>query len=111
MGGVAGLVLFIYGVTRLAESLEELSTERMRKFLSTATTNRVAGVFTGIVATTLLESSSVTIIMVIAMVSSGVLSFVQSLGVVLGSNRGLVPLPYWQPLGEDAQPSAGGCFI
>ena len=88
MGGVAGLVLFIYGVTRLAESLEELSTERMRKFLSTATTNRFAGVFTGIVATTLLESSSVTIIMVIAMVSGGVLTFVQSLGVVLGSNIG-----------------------
>jgi phosphate:Na+ symporter len=88
MGGVAGLVLFIYGVTRLADSLEELSTERMRKFLSTATTNRIAGVFTGIVATTLLESSSVTIIMVIAMVSGGVLTFVQSLGVVLGSNIG-----------------------
>ena len=88
MGGVAGLVLFIYSVTRLADSLEELSTERMRKFLSTATTNRFAGVFTGIVATTLLESSSVTIIMVIAMVSSGVLTFVQSLGVVLGSNIG-----------------------
>jgi phosphate:Na+ symporter len=88
MGGLAGLVLFIYGVTRLADSLEELSTDRMRKFLSTATTNRVAGVFTGIVATTLLESSSVTIIMVIAMVSSGVLTFVQSLGVVLGSNIG-----------------------
>jgi phosphate:Na+ symporter len=88
MGGVAGLVLFIYGVTRLAESLEDLSTERMRKFLGTATTNRFAGVFTGIVATTLLESSSVTIIMVIAMVSGGVLTFVQSLGVVLGSNIG-----------------------
>jgi phosphate:Na+ symporter len=40
------------------------------------------------VATTLLESSSVTIIMVIAMVSSGVLGFVQSLGVVLGANIG-----------------------
>jgi Na+/phosphate symporter len=50
--------------------------------------NRFAGVFTGIVATTLLESSSVTIIMVIAMVSSGVLTFVQSLGVVLGSSIG-----------------------
>jgi Na+/phosphate symporter len=60
----------------------------MRKFLITATTNRFAGVFTGIVATTLLESSSMTIIMVIAMVSRGVLSFVQSLGVVLGSNIG-----------------------
>jgi phosphate:Na+ symporter len=85
---LAGLVLFIYGVTRLADALAELSTERMKAFLSMFTTNRFAGVFTGIVATTLLESSSVTIIMVIAMVSSGVLTFVQSLGVVLGSNIG-----------------------
>ena len=88
MGGLAGLVLFIYGVTRLAEGLEDMGTERMRGLLSKFTTNRFAGVLTGAVATTLLESSSVTIIMVIAMVSSGALTFVQSLGVVLGSNIG-----------------------
>jgi phosphate:Na+ symporter len=88
MGALAGLVLFIYGLTRLGDGLEELSTERMKALLSKFTTNRFAGVGTGIVATTLLESSSVTIIMVIAMVGSGVLTFVQSLGVVLGSNIG-----------------------
>ncbi len=88
MGALAGLVLFIYGVTRLSEGLEDLGTERMKNFLSKCTTNRFAGVLTGTVATTLLESSSVTIIMVIAMVSAGVLNFVQSLGVVLGSNIG-----------------------
>lgn len=88
MGALAGLVLFIYGVTRLSEGLEDMGTERMRSFLSKCTTNRFAGIFTGIVATTLLESSSVTIIMTIAMVSAGVLTFVQSLGVVLGANIG-----------------------
>lgn len=88
MGALAGLVLFIFGVTRLSEGLEEIGTDRMKGFLSKATTNRFAGVLTGAVATTLLESSSVTIIMVIAMVSAGVLTFVQSLGVVLGSNIG-----------------------
>lgn len=88
MGALAGLVLFIYGVTRLAEGLEDLGTERMKNLLSKFTTNRFAGVLTGAVATTLLESSSVTIIMVIAMVSAGILNFVQSLGVVLGSNIG-----------------------
>lgn len=88
MGALAGLVLFIYGVTRLSEGLEDMGTERMKQFLSKCTTNRFAGVLTGAVATTLLESSSVTIIMVIAMVSAGVLTFVQSLGVVLGSNIG-----------------------
>jgi phosphate:Na+ symporter len=88
MGALAGLVLFIYGVTRLSEGLEDMGTERMRSFLSKCTTNRFAGVVTGAVATTLLESSSVTIIMTIAMVSAGVLTFVQSLGVVLGANIG-----------------------
>ncbi|MBW4506120.1 MAG: Na/Pi symporter [Scytonematopsis contorta HA4267-MV1] len=88
MGALAGLVLFIYGVTRLSEGLEDVSTDRMKSLLSKFTTNRFAGVLTGAVATTLLESSSVTIIMVIAMVSAGVLTFVQSLGVVLGSNIG-----------------------
>ncbi|MBW4601784.1 MAG: Na/Pi symporter [Calothrix sp. FI2-JRJ7] len=88
MGALAGLVLFIFGVTRLAEGLEDLGTERMKSLLSKFTTNRFAGVLTGAVATTLLESSSVTIIMVIAMVSAGILNFVQSLGVVLGSNIG-----------------------
>jgi phosphate:Na+ symporter len=88
MGALAGLVLFIYGVTRLAEGLEDLGTERMKSLLGKFTTNRFAGVLSGAVATTLLESSSVTIIMVIAMVSAGILNFVQSLGVVLGSNIG-----------------------
>jgi phosphate:Na+ symporter len=88
MGALAGLVLFIFGVTRLSEGLEDLGTDRMRNFLSKCTTNRIAAILTGAVATTLLESSSVTIIMVIAMVSAGVLTFVQSLGVVLGSNIG-----------------------
>jgi phosphate:Na+ symporter len=88
MGALAGLVLFIFGVTRLSEGLEDLGTERMKSFLSKCTTNRFAAILTGAVATTLLESSSVTIIMVIAMVSAGVLTFVQSLGVVLGSNIG-----------------------
>lgn len=88
MGALAGLVLFIYGVTRLAEGLEDMGSDRMKNLLAKCTTNRFAGVATGTVATTLLESSSVTIIMVIAMVSAGVLTFVQSLGVVLGSNIG-----------------------
>jgi phosphate:Na+ symporter len=88
MGALAGLVLFIFGVTRLSEGLEDLGTDNMKNFLGKCTTNRFAAVVTGAVATTFLESSSVTIIMVIAMVSAGVLTFVQSLGVVLGSNIG-----------------------
>jgi phosphate:Na+ symporter len=88
MGAIAGLVLFLYGVTRMAEGLEALAGDRAKEWISKFTTNRYAGVATGTVATTVLDSSSVTIIIVIAMVSAGLLTFVQSLGVVLGSNIG-----------------------
>jgi phosphate:Na+ symporter len=88
MSALAGLVLFIYGVTQLANGLGDLNSERMRRWTSRFTSNRLAGVGSGFVATTLLESSSVVVIMVIAMVSGGVLTFVQSLGVVLGANIG-----------------------
>jgi phosphate:Na+ symporter len=88
MSALAGLVLFIYGVTQLAQGLGDLNSERMRRVTARFTSNRLAGVATGFAATTLLESSSVTIIMVIAMVSGGVLTFVQSMGVVLGANIG-----------------------
>jgi phosphate:Na+ symporter len=85
---LAGLVLFLYGVTRMAEGLEAIAGDRAKELISKFTTNRYAGVATGTVATTILDSSSVTIIIVIAMVSAGLLSFVESLGVVLGSNIG-----------------------
>lgn len=85
---VAGLVLFLYGVSRLSESLQRLAGDRMKSILSRFTRNPLAGVATGTVATTLLDSSSVTIIMVIALVNAGLLPFVQSLGVIMGANIG-----------------------
>jgi phosphate:Na+ symporter len=88
MGVIAGLVLFLYGVTKIAEGMEALAGERVRNILRNFTTNPLAGVMTGTVATTILDSSSVTIIIVIAMVSAGLLTDVESLGVVLGSNIG-----------------------
>jgi phosphate:Na+ symporter len=88
MGVMAGLVLFLYGVTKMAEGMEALAGDRIRNILRNFTTNPLAGVMTGTIATTILDSSSVTIIIVIAMVSAGLLTDVESLGVVLGSNVG-----------------------
>jgi phosphate:Na+ symporter len=85
---VAGLALFLYGVTRLAGGMREVAGPRLQRLLARATTNRVAGVLTGAAATAALDSSSVTIIMVVALVDAGLLTFVQSLGVILGANIG-----------------------
>lgn len=88
LGVVGGLALFLYGVTRLSDALKDVAGERIKAVLGRATTNRFAAVGTGTVATAVLDSSSVTIIMVIALVNAGLLTFAQSLGVVMGSNIG-----------------------
>ena len=88
LGVVGGLALFLYGVTRLSGALQEAAGDSVRSLLARFTTNRVAAVGTGAVATAALDSSSVTIVMVIALVHAGLLTFAQSLGVVMGSNIG-----------------------
>ena len=88
LGVVGGLALFLYGVTRLADVLEETAGAKMKAVLGRFTTNRLAAVGTGAVATAVLDSSSVAIVMVIALVHAGLLTFAQSLGVVMGSNIG-----------------------
>ena len=85
---LGGLVLFLFGVFQLAHAIEPLASDRARELLGRFTTNRLAAVSTGIVATTILDSSSVTIILVIALVNGGLLTFTQSLGVIMGSNIG-----------------------
>lgn len=88
LGMLGGLALFLYGVSQLAESLEKIASDKMRDWLAKFTTNRFAAVGSGAAATTLLDSSSVTIIIVIALVNAGLLKFAQALGVIMGSNIG-----------------------
>lgn len=88
LGAIAGLVLFLYGVLRLSDAFRELAGDRLKTWLARFTINRFAGLLTGLVVTTVLDSSSVTIILVISLVSAGLLTFVQSLAVILGSNIG-----------------------
>lgn len=78
---LAGIVIFLYGVNRLADGLRQIGDDRIKEILARFTTNPLAGVLAGTAATTLLDSSSVTIIMTIALVSAGLLTFTHSLGV------------------------------
>ncbi|MEM9351729.1 MAG: Na/Pi symporter [Planctomycetota bacterium] len=88
LGVLAGISLLILGVEQMSEGFESLAEERARKLIDRFTTNPVMGVLTGAVACTVLDSSSVTIIMVIAMVEARAMTFPQALGVVMGANIG-----------------------
>jgi phosphate:Na+ symporter len=85
---VSGLVLFLYAVSRLALTLRHVAGDRMKDLLGRFTRTVPAAILTGTIVTTLLDSSSVVIILAIALVSAGALPFRNSLGVVLGANIG-----------------------
>lgn len=85
---LGGLTLFLYAMSKLADVLTEIAGERSKRLLERMTRNAFTGLISGIVATAILDSSSVTIILVIALVHAGVLTFERSLAVILGSNIG-----------------------
>lgn len=88
LGVLAGLVLFLYGVTRLALGMRAVAGERMKRILARGTRTRLGGLACGIATTAILDSSSVTIIMVIALVDAGLIASADSLAVILGANIG-----------------------
>ncbi|TDH28727.1 Na/Pi cotransporter family protein [Segetibacter sp. 3557_3] len=85
---IGGLSLFLFAVNNLSETLKELLGEKSKKWMSYLTKNLLAGILTGAVVTILLDSSSAVIIMTIVLVNSGMITFRQSMGVVMGANIG-----------------------
>lgn len=85
---VGALGMFLYGMKVMSEGLQKLAGDKLRSILSVMTTNRVTGVFTGILITALIQSSTATTVMVVSFVNAGLLSLAQSISVIMGANVG-----------------------
>lgn len=84
----AGLVVFLYALNLLSDSMKAVAGEKLKNFLGRFTRNLFTAIISGTIVTILLDSSSAVIIMTIAFVGAGVLTFRQSMGVVMGANIG-----------------------
>ncbi len=87
-GLFGGLALFLMGMDRLTKSLRLLAGDRMRGILTRLTTNRFAAAATGAGLTAVIQSSSVTTVLVVGFITAGLLTVEQSIGVILGANVG-----------------------
>ena len=83
-----GLGTFLLGMKHLSEGLQAVSGSGLRKFMSLATTHRLAGVGTGLVSTMIVQSSSIITVMAVGFVSSGLMNLTQAINVIIGSNIG-----------------------
>lgn len=85
---IGSLGVFLYGMKLMSEALQKVAGAKMRHILSAMTSNRVKGVITGILITAIIQSSSATTVMVVSFVNAGLLSLIESIGVIMGANVG-----------------------
>jgi len=88
MGLFGGLALFLFGMDQMADALKAVAGERMKDILARLTTNRVMGALTGAFVTAVINSSSVTTVLLVGFISAGLMSLAQSVGVIMGANIG-----------------------
>jgi len=85
---LGALGLFIYGMKVMSEGIQKVAGSNMRQILSTMTSTRFKGILTGFILTGLVQSSSATTVMVVSFVNAGLLSLMESIGVIMGANIG-----------------------
>ena len=84
----AGLGMFLFGMYHLEDGLNGLAGNSFKKFLKNSTRTKWKGILSGTVVTAILQSSSLVTLLTLAFLSTGIISFQNSLGVVLGANLG-----------------------
>ena len=87
-GIVGGLGLFLLGMKNMSEGMQAVAGASLRRMISAVTNNRLAATIVGVVVTCVVQSSSITTVMVVGFVNSGVMELTQGVGVIMGANIG-----------------------
>lgn len=85
---IGGLSLFLFGMNIMGSSLERRAGGKLRAVLGKLTTGKIAGLFTGLGVTAVIQSSSATTVMVVGFVNSGIMTLRQAINVIMGANVG-----------------------
>jgi len=88
MGLAGGLAIFLYGMELMTNALKASSGQRLKKLLARMTTNRFKGVLAGAVTTAIIQSSSVTTVLVVGFVSAGLMKLEQTIPIIMGASIG-----------------------
>ena len=85
---IGGLVLFLYGMDLMGDSLKKLAGGKLESILAKLTSNTFKGFLLGFGVTAVIQSSSATTVMLVGFVNSGIMKFRQTIAIILGANVG-----------------------
>jgi len=85
---LGGLAMFLYGIEVMGDGLKNSSGEALKRVLEKVTGNVIMGVITGALVTAVIQSSTATIVLTVALIGAGVLNLKQAVSIVMGANIG-----------------------
>ncbi len=85
---LGGLAMFLYGIEVMGDGLKNSSGAALKRVLEKVTGNVVMGVLTGTLVTAVIQSSTATIVLTVALIGAGVLNLKQAVSIVMGANIG-----------------------
>jgi len=85
---IGGLGIFLLGMKNMSEGVQAIAGPKLRQMIDMATSNRFVAVGMGTFVTTLVQSSSITTVIVVGLVNVNVMNFTQAFGVIMGANIG-----------------------
>lgn len=85
---LGGLAMFLYGIEVMGDGLKNSSGAALKRILEKVTGNVLVGVLTGTLVTAVIQSSTATIVLTVALIGAGVLNLKQAVSIVLGANIG-----------------------
>jgi phosphate:Na+ symporter len=87
-GLLGGLALFLFGLDIITQALKSTAGDYMKDLLGKLTRKRIVGVAAGAFVTAIIQSSSVTTVLLVGFISAGLMSMSQSVAVIMGANIG-----------------------
>ena len=85
---LGGLAMFLYGIEVMGDGLKNSSGAALKRVLEKVTGNVLMGVLTGALVTAVIQSSTATIVLTVALIGAGVLNLKQAVSIVMGANIG-----------------------
>jgi phosphate:Na+ symporter len=87
-GLFGGLALFLFGMDVMTHALKSAAGDYIKDILAHMTRNRLLGVGTGAFVTAIIQSSSITTVILVGFISAGLMTMSQSVAVIIGANIG-----------------------
>ncbi|HUS76458.1 MAG TPA: Na/Pi symporter [Methanothrix sp.] len=85
---IPAVILFLYGIDNFSEEVRHVAGERFRSILQKATKTSLRGALAGAAVTAIVQSSTATTVIAVGLVNAGAISFLGSLGLIIGANIG-----------------------